>query len=384
MDNINNIKVAIVHDWLTGMRGGEKCLECFCELFPEATLFTLVHDKGSVSPAIENMDIRTSFLQNFPGISKNYRSFLPLFPKAIESFDLSGHELVLSSSHCVAKGVKSPPGALNICYCYTPMRYAWKFFDEYFSKEAPLKRWAISKILEQIKKWDTAVNKRIDYFIAISDNVKNRIGRFYSRSADVIYPPVDTEFHDERGEDEGFYLVVSAFVPYKRVDLAVKAFSENGKRLVVIGDGGEAARLKKMAGKNCEFLGWVDDPELAERYARCRALIFPGDEDFGIVPVEAQAHGKPVIAYAAGGALETVIPLGSERFAVKDATGIFFDEQTVPALTGAVEMFEKRRQEFAPDRIRENAVRFSRDRFKRQIRDYVAEKWNMHKENQSQ
>ncbi|MGB3241614.1 MAG: glycosyltransferase [Candidatus Omnitrophota bacterium] len=365
---MSKMKVAIVHDWLTGMRGGEKCLEVFCELYPDATLFTLVHNKGSVSPVIENMDIRTSFLQKFPGVSENYRSFLPFFPAAAESFDLSGYDLVLSSSHCAAKGVKSPPGALHVCYCYTPMRYAWTFFDEYFSGENPVKRWMISMVINRLKRWDIASNKRIDYFIAISDNVKNRIAQIYDREADVIYPPAEVYPEEGQEGDRGYYLIVSALVPYKRVDIAVKAFNETGKPLVIIGKGTDLERLKEISNGNITFRGWVSDRELQGYYAGCSALVFPGVEDFGIVPVEAQAHGKPVIAYAKGGALETV----------NNATGVFFNEQTVPAINSAIETFEKNKSAFNPEKIRQNAQRFNRDRFKREIKDYVETKWREH------
>ncbi|MFH1664552.1 MAG: glycosyltransferase [Candidatus Omnitrophota bacterium] len=350
----------------------------FCELFPAATLFTLVHKKGSVSRIIEDMDIRTSFLNGFPGVDKHYRSFLPFFSAAIESFDLSGYDLVLSSSHCVAKGARAPGGALNICYCYTPVRYAWKFFDEYFSRENPVKRWMISKIISRLKKWDIASNKDIDHFVAISDNVKNRIREFYGRDADVIYPPVDVDRHGEREGDKGFYLVVSALVPYKKVDLAVQAFNGNGKRLVIIGDGGDLRQLKSVSGPNIEYLGWTGDSELAHYYAGCRALIFPGDEDFGIVPVEAQAHGKPVIAYAAGGVLETVVPLQAGLPGEASPTGVFFDEQTPSALNAAIEAFESNMELFDPETIRNNALRFNRSRFKDEIEKYVEEKWTVH------
>jgi glycosyltransferase involved in cell wall biosynthesis len=381
---MKDLKIAIIHDWLTGMRGGEKCLEVFCELFPDATIFTLLHDKGSVSPIIEDMDIRTSFLQKIPGIERSYRSFLPFFPKAIESFDLSGYDLILSSSHCVAKGAKIPPGALHICYCYTPMRYAWKFFDEYFSKENSVKRWVILKVIEGLKRWDIASNKRIDYFVAISDNVKARIKELYNRDADVIYPPAEGHleqdregsFQEEESRDEDFYLIVSALVPYKRVDLAVRAFNETGKRLVIVGKGTDLERLRKISKDNIDFPGWVTDEELQTFYARCNALIFPGVEDFGIVPVEVQAHGKPVIAYAEGGALETVIPFNELRVTGREsqATGIFFNEQTEDALNGAVETFENNKKVFEPEKIKENVLRFNRDRFKREIQDYIEEK----------
>lgn len=377
---MNNIRIAITHDWLTGMRGGEKCLEVFCELFPKATVFTLIHKKGSVSPVIEAMDIRTSYLQHVPGITKNYRNFLPFFPAAIESFDLSGYDLVLSSSHCVAKGVKVPKGALHICYCYTPMRYAWNMFDQYFGREGSLKKYIISRVLEAVKKWDLASNKRVDNFVAISHNVKNRVKFFYERDSDVIYPPVDVAGHEACKKDEGFYLVVSALVPYKKVDLAVRAFNESGKPLVVIGEGSDTAQLRKEASKNVTFLGWTGAEGLKDHYSRCRALIFPGEEDFGIVPLEAQAHGKPVIAFARGGALETVVPLDGSQVTShqSQATGVFFYEQTEKALNEAIGIFEANKDKFDPAAIRQNALKFDRDRFKREIAEYVEAKWRGH------
>ena len=373
---MNNKKIAIVHDWLTGMRGGEKCLEVFCELFPEATVFTLVHNKGSVSSTIESMDVRTSFLQKMPGAKENYRSFLPLFPMAIESFNLSDYDIVLTSSHCVAKGAKSAQGALNICYCYTPVRYAWKFFDEYFGNEKPLKKWMISKVIKGLKTWDMNVNKRIDYFIAISDNVKNRIRGYYSREADVIYPPVDINLHgdEEASGKEEYYLIVSALEPYKKVDIAIEAFNSSGKPLVVIGRGTGEEKLKSIAKENIKFHGWIDDSDLVKYYADCKALIFPGEEDFGIVPVEAQAYGKPVIAYGAGGVLETVMPMDSGS-----PTGVFFDEQNADSLNEAVETYEQKKDLFSKESIKNNAHRFNRDRFKEEIKNYVEEKWQSHK-----
>ncbi|MFH1552539.1 MAG: glycosyltransferase [Candidatus Omnitrophota bacterium] len=372
---MNNIKVAIVHDWLTGMRGGEKCLEVFCELFPEAHLFTLLHAKGSVSPVIENMQIHTSFLQNMPGIAENYRNFLPLFPTAIESFDLKEYDLVLSSSHCVAKGVRSREDALHICYCYTPVRYAWMFFDEYFGSANIIKKWIISRTISSIRKWDLKSNKRVNCFVAISDNIRKRIKRLYDREADVIYPPVDVDAHIVRSDSENKYLIVSAPAPYKRVDLAIEAFNKSGKRLVVAGSGGDLKSLKKRSRENIEFLGWVDDAKLSELYSSCQALVFPGEEDFGIVPVEAQAHGKPVIAYASGGVLETVVPLSRSE---ENPTGVFFNEQTPDALNGAIEEFEKSRAKFNADNIRKNTLRFNVDRFRQEIKEYVEEKYSEH------
>ncbi len=380
------MKVAIIHDWLTGMRGGEKCLEVFCELFPDATVFTLIHIKGSVSDTIEKMDIRTSFIQKLPGVSKNYRSFLPLFSKAIESFDLNGYDLVLSSSHCVAKGAQKMPGALHVSYCYTPIRYAWKFFDEYFSSQNGLKKNIIKYLLERIKKWDFASNKGVDYFIAISDNIKDRIKEYYDRDADVIYPPVDLPNEQVLGfgssvlVDDEYYLVVSALEPYKRVDLAIQSFNSSNKKLIIVGRGSQLDYLKSIAGPGIELKEWVSDDELIKYYANCKALIFPGEEDFGIVPVEAQSYGRPVIAYSKGGALETVIPLRDN----KDApTGVFFDEQNTNSLNEAIGIFEKNIDLFEVQKIKQNAVRFARERFKHEIKDYVDEKWQEHKKCQN-
>lgn len=358
------MQVAIVHDWLTGMRGGEKCLEVFCELFPDATLFTLLHNKGSVSDIIERMKIKTSFIQYLPAASRAYRSYLPLFPLAIESFDLAGFDFVLSSSHCVAKGIKVPKEAVHICYCYTPMRYAWLFFADYFAKESLIKRKAISLVVRRLKKWDLETNERVDFFIAISDNVRIRIRDIYNRDAQVIYPPVDTQKFALSERDDGFYLIVSALVPYKRLDIAIEAFNRLGKNLVIIGTGDRAPYLRKISQSNIEFLSWVDDKMLADYYSRCTAVVFPGEEDFGIVPLEAQACGKPVIAYAKGGALETVTK----------NTGFFFYEQTPLSLERAVLDFEKIKDNFKKQILRSNALKFDREIFKEKIKNFIEEK----------
>ncbi|MFC1644141.1 glycosyltransferase [Candidatus Omnitrophota bacterium] len=300
---------------------------------------------------------------------------MPLFPAAIEGFDLKEYDLVLSSSHCVAKGVRSREDALHICYCYTPVRYVWMFFDEYFGSVNMIKKWIISRTISSIRKWDLKSNKRVNYFVAISDNIRKRIKRLYDREADVIYPPVDVDAHIAHSDSEKKYLIVSASAPYKRVDLAIEAFNKSGKRLVVAGSGRELERLKKRSRDNIEFLGWVDDAKLAELYSSCQALVFPGEEDFGIVPVEAQAHGKPVIAYASGGALETVIPLSRSE---ENPTGVFFNEQTPDALNVAIEEFEKSRVKFNADSIRKNALRFNADRFRQEIKEYVEEKCSEH------
>jgi glycosyltransferase involved in cell wall biosynthesis len=360
------MNVAIVHDWLTGMRGGEKCLEVFCELFPKATIFTLIHNKGSVSETIEKMDIRTSFIQRLPKASVKYRNYLPLFPMAIQKFNLHGYDFVLSSSHCVAKGVKVPKDALHICYCYTPMRYAWLFFHDYFGHLNVIKRKTVSFFIERLKKWDLKTNENVDFFIAISDNVRNRIKQYYHRDAQIIHPPVEIDRFNLSDKQEDFYLIVSALVPYKKIDIAIKAFNLLKKKLVIIGTGDHERYLKKISKSNIEFLGWTDDKTVADYYSKCRAFIFPGEEDFGITPLEAQACGKPVIAYSKGGALET---LASE-------TAVFFHKQTQHDLIEAIRHFEKIEDNFDRNRIRQNALRFDRSIFKKQIKDFIEEKLN--------
>jgi len=371
---MENLKVALIHDWLTGMRGGEKCLEALCEIFPEATIFTLVHVKGSVSPTIEKMDIRTSFIQKLPFVEKRYRGYLPFFPVAIEQFDVWTFDLIISSSHCVAKGVIPSPEAYHICYCHTPMRYVWAMYEEYFGRERlkGIPKCVVPLFVNYLRMWDINSTVRVDEFVANSENVKKRIWRYYRREAEVIFPPVDTKDTQLSNRDEGYFLLVSAFAPYKRVDLAVEAFSRLGERLVVIGTGQEEKRLKSMARPNVEFLGWMEAEGLGEYYAGCRALIFPGEEDFGIVPLEAQCYGKPVIAYGAGGALETVKGCWLSEMSKpknKKYTGIFFREQTVDQLMAAIQRF--RASEFDPQFIRHHALQFDREVFKKKIKRFI-------------
>ncbi len=363
------MKIALVHDWLTGMRGGEKCLEVLCELFPDAPIYTLLHNKGTMSPAIESKRIYTSFIDNLPSKQKQYRKYLPLFPFAIARFDLSEYDLVISTSHAVAKNVRVRKDAIHICYCFTPMRYIWDMYEQYFGKEkagfgirmamkivAPLLRW-----------WDVKTSSHVSYFIAISEEVRSRIKKHYHRSSDMIYPPVDTEQFQLSTTSEDFYLIVSALVPYKRVDLAVEAFNANGKKLLIAGTGPESMKLKSIAKSNITFLGWQSDEELIQLYATCTALIFPGEEDFGIVPLEAQASGKPVVAFGKGGALETII---------EGVTGIFFPEQTMESLQNAVERLVL--INFNSSDIRQHALGFSRSLYKQKMKLYVDEKVRQH------
>jgi glycosyltransferase involved in cell wall biosynthesis len=361
--------VCLVHDWLTGMRGGERCLEVFCELFPEADLFTLLHVDGSVSELIERRRIVTSFVQRLPAVATRYRYYLPLFPAAVEAFDLRPYDLVLSSSHCVAKGARPRPGALHVSYCFTPMRYVWDLYDDYFGRGAGrLTRALMPPLAARLRRWDRATSDRVDRFVAISRHVAARIERYYGRPAEVIYPPVDVQrFEVAHGADDGFYLVVSALVPYKRLDLAIQAAGRLGRRLLIVGTGPEDRRLRAQAPRGVEFLGHRPDREVAELYRRCRALLFPGVEDFGIVPLEAMAAGRPVIALAAGGALETVVAPGEAR----SPTGLFFEQQSTDSLVDAMRRLESGTVAFDPKALRARAEEFDRARFKDQIASYL-------------
>ncbi|MBN2189650.1 MAG: glycosyltransferase [Candidatus Aureabacteria bacterium] len=366
-------RVALVHDWLTGMRGGEKCLDAMCDLFPDADIFTLFHRRGSVSEKIEKHRILTSYLQKIPGSCSFYRYLLPLFPGAVENFDLSGYDLVISSSHCAAKGVKTARNQKHICYCHTPVRYVSDMARIYFDRGSfgKIRYLALKPLLKRFENWDIENSGRIDYFVANSLNVKKRILQRYNMDSTVIYPPVDTEkFYNNKSEE--FYLVVSAFAPYKKVDLAIRAFNKLGKRLIVIGSGQDEKCLRKTASSNIEFLGWVGDNEIREYYSRCKAFIFPGEEDFGITPVEAQASGKPVIAYGRGGQTETVRPF--DKFKNDNPTGVFFYEQKDDALVEAVKLFEDSCGFFKPENIRSNAEKFNRGRFLSEFKDFVTDR----------
>jgi len=363
------MRVALVHDWLTGMRGGERCLEVFCELFPEADLFTLLHVPGRVAPLIERRRIVASFLQRLPAAATSYRNYLLLMPAAVARFDLSGYDLVLSSSHCVAKGAHPDSNALHVCYCFTPMRYVWDRYHDYLGPGARLSaRLLMPAVAPALRAWDRASSRRVHHFVAISEHVRDRIRRCYGREATVIYPPVDVQrFEVADGDGEDFYLVVAALVPYKRVDLAILAANALGRRLLIVGTGPEEQRLRALAGPTVEFLGWRDDAEVARLYRRCRAVVFPGCEDFGIVPLEAMAAGRPVIAFGAGGALETIVPPGADG----PATGLLFEEQTLPAMTSAIERFEGEAHRFAPKALRARAELFGRTRFREAMRGYL-------------
>ncbi|HWB08157.1 MAG TPA: glycosyltransferase [Pirellulales bacterium] len=374
------MKLALVHDWLTGMRGGEKCLAAVCRRFPEAELFTLLHARGRLSPEIERMRINTSFLQRLPWIKRHYRYWLPAMPRAIESFRLPADlDLVVSFSHAVAKGVRPPPGVPHVCYCFTPMRYAWQLRGDYFADEAAeepsplasvlrLPRRKLSRarerLLDRVREWDRATSHRVTHYVAISRTIAQRITECYDRTSQVIYPPVDTDFFIPSAVSrEEFYLCVSALVPYKKIELAIEACRRLGRPLVVIGSGPEARRLKKLAGRETRFLGWQSDETIRDYLGRCRALIFPGHEDFGIVPVEAQACGAPVIAYGRGGVTETVIAADETRV----GSGVFFDEPTADSLVDALRWAETHPQQLSSSLARKQAVRFNADRYEREL-----------------
>lgn len=357
-------KIALVHEWLVTWRGAERVVEAFAEVFPSAPIYTLVHRKGSQSQVVESRDIRTSFLQKLPLSTTKWRHYLPLMPSAIESLDLSAYDFVLSSSFCVAKGVITRPDAVHMSYCHTPMRYVWEQQQEYFGPQraSGLVRAVATFATNYLRTWDEASARRVDHYVANSAHVARRVRKRYGADAQVIHPPVDcTRFtRPLTTPTRDYYVMLGAFAPYKRVDLAIEAFQRMGKRLLIGGGGQEARSLaRKLApGSTVELVGEVAPDEIASFLGNAKAFIFPGEEDFGIAPVEAQACGVPVIAYGRGGALETV--RGSDT---ESPTGLFFDEQTVEGLIDAVERFE-RSERPDPSRIRAHALTFDRPRFK--------------------
>jgi glycosyltransferase involved in cell wall biosynthesis len=366
---LQGLRVALVHDWLTGMRGGEKCLEVLCRAFPDAPLFTLIHRRGSLSPTIEGMAIRTSPLQRVPGVFRYYRRLLPLMPLATRAWKTGRVDLVVSLSHCVAKAVRVPRGVPHVCYCFTPMRYAWQGRDSYLEEwaERPVRRALAKTLLKRMRAWDRASAGGVSHFVAISETVRERIARCYGRDSRVIQPPVDTEFYTPDGAPrtarrDGPYLVVSALVPYKRLDLAVTACSFLGRPLVVIGEGPERARLERLAGPHVTFLGWQPDEVIRDHYRRCKALLFPGEEDFGIVPVEALACGAPVIALGRGGAAETV----------DDRVGRTFTAATAEGLLEAIEGWEGDGYPHDPALARRKAEAFALPHFRDRLLGFLA------------
>ncbi len=363
---MNEMKVALVHDYLNQMGGAERVVLAFHELFPNAPLYTSIYDPRRVDPAFQKIDIRTSFMQKMPLVKKHHQPFLPLYPFAMEQLDLRGFDLVLSSSSAFGKGVITKPETMHICYCHTPMRWCWNY-DEYVEREqlGKLSRSILPFLITGMRVWDQASAMRVDHFIANSPVVAQRIAKYYRRDAVVIPPPVEASrfIFDPTIQPEDYFLVVSRFMPYKRIDLAIQACNQLQLPLVIIGTGRDEPQLKKMAGPTIRFLGGLSDAEVLHYYAHCRALLLPGEEDFGITPLEAQASGRPVIAYGAGGALASIID---------GVTGAFFFKQTVESMTEVLSSFDER--QYDPQIIRNHALEFDKPRFHRRILQFIEAK----------
>lgn len=362
------MKVAIIHDWLTNMGGAEQCVINFHKCFPDAPIYTTFYDEDNMDPIFKEMNIITSSLQKKKGKKYNHKKYLPFMPKAFEEFNLNNYDVIISSCSACAKGVITGPHTLHISYCYTPMRYAWEMRDEYTEGMSKFKTKLIRYFMNYMRLWDYGAAQRVDEFIGISTDVSKRIKKHYRRDAAIIFPPVRTNLFTLSDEEKDYYFIVSRLVKYKRYDLAVKACSNLHKKLIIIGDGPEREELEKMADKNyVTFMGRQPDDVVKKYMSECKALLFPGEEDFGIVPVEAESCGKPVIAFGRGGALDTVI---------HKKTGILFKEQTVESLEEAIKEFEK--INFNKEEIREHALKFDEENFKKQITEFVNQKYRKH------
>lgn len=357
------MRIALVHDYLNQYGGAERVLGALTEIFPEAPIYTLIYDKKIIENFFPGKKIRVSFLQKIPLVKSYHRFFPPLMPIAVEKFDLANYDLVISDSAAFAKGVITKPETLHICYCHTPIRYAWDDSHKYireFSMPSIFKVF-IPFFMNYIRLWDREASFRVDKFICNSNFVAQRIKKYYRRDATVIYPPVDTkEFFPSKNKSEGYFLMVGRLLPYKRFDIAIKAFNILDIPLKIIGDGPQMKKLKKLANWNIEFLNELSSDKLREYYQNCQALIFPQEEDFGIVALEVMACGKPVIAFRGGGALESI---------KEGETGVFFDEQTVDSLINAVKNFNS--SKFNPLKIRQHALKFDKEIFKKKIKDFV-------------
>lgn len=368
------MKTAIIHEWFVTYAGSERVVEQMLQLYPEADLFSIVDFLPAKERAfIMNKPVQTSFIQKLPFTHKKYRQYLPLMPLAVEQFDLSSYDLILSSSHAVAKGVLTGPDQLHISYVHTPIRYAWDLQHQYLREsglDKGIKGWIAKKMLHDLRQWDLRTANGVDAFIANSKFIARRIWKVYRREAAVIYPPVDIDAFELCEEKEDFYLTASRMVPYKKIDLIVEAFSAMpDKKLVVIGDGPDFKKIHSKAGNNIQFLGYQTSSVLKDYMQRAKAFVFAAEEDFGIMPVEAQACGTPVIAFGKGGVLETVIGPKSELA----PTGVFFDEQNISSLIQAVKFFENEKENFSPKVCRQNSLRFSSERFRKEISIYVNE-----------
>lgn len=370
------MKKALIHDWFSTYAGAEKCVESFTNVWDDFEIYGLIdflseRDRDKI---LKGKQAHTSFIQKLPFAKSKYRNYLPLFPLAIEQFDLSGYDVVLSSSHAVAKGVLTHSNQLHIAYIHTPIRYAWDLYHQYLREsglDSGLKGVLAKYFLHKIRLWDAVSANRVDHCVANSRYIARRIEKIYGKPSDVIYPPVDVDKFTLREAKEEFYLTASRMVPYKKIDLIVEAFSQTDKKLLVIGDGPDMAKIKSKASKNVELLGFADDETMRDLMGRAKAFVFAAEEDFGITPVEAQACGTPVICFGRGGARETVID---------GESGLYFMEQNVKELLDAVAKFEQNRDKFEPVKIRENSLRFSRARFEAEIKSYVEKKYEEFKD----
>jgi glycosyltransferase involved in cell wall biosynthesis len=358
------MRVAIIHYWLITWRGGEKVLKAISDIYPQADIYTHVYDPELVAKELPGKAVRTTFIARLPFARRHYQKYLPLMPLALEQLDLRNYDLVISNESGPAKGVIVGPNTQHLCYCLSPMRYLWDMFPDYYSGAGKLTRAVMVPALHHLRIWDQVSAQRVDKYLAISRFIAQRVAKYYRRHADVLYPPVAIDDFVVSKSSEDFYLSVGQLVAYKRADLLVDAFNQMGKRLVIIGEGDLFKKLKKSAGQNIQLLGRQPFEVIRDHYARCKALVFPGVEDFGIVPVEAMASGKPVIALAAGGARDTIID---------GETGILYAEQSAEGLMQAVRKFEVQEHDFDPDRIRAHAEKFSTERFKSEFRSAVDE-----------
>lgn len=366
---LKNKKIALIHYWLVGMRGGESVVESLCRIFPQIDIFTLIYNKDKISDIINSKNIHTSFLQQMPFSKKKHQIYLPFMPVAIEQFDLSEYDLVISSESGIAKGVITKPETCHICYCHSPMRYLWNMYFDYLKNEKMgfFKKNTIRLFFNYLRVWDLCASFRVDYFISNSENVRKRVFKYYNRESKVIFPPVSLDRFEYSNKKKDFYLIVSQLVSYKRIDIAVDAFNILNKKLIIIGDGPEKKRLEKRAGKNIRFLGWQDDEVLKKYYSEAKAFIFPGEEDFGITSVEAQASGTPVIGYGKGGLLETVDD---------GNTGLFFGKQSADDLAEAVKRFEKADHKIKSEKARENSRKFDISIFEKEMQSFITEKYD--------
>ncbi len=366
------IKKALICDWLNVYAGAERCVESFTNIWADFEIYSLIDFLNDTDRygILKNKYAHTSFIQNLPFAKSRYRDYLPLFPYAIENFNLSEYDLILSSSHAVAKGVLTHSDQLHISYVHTPIRYAWDLYFEYLKNSglnSGLKGFFAKYFLHKIRIWDLISTNRVDYFIANSRYIASRIKKIYGRASDVIYPPVDTDKFEAKENKDEFYLTVSRLVPYKKVDVIVEAFSQINRKLVLIGDGPDMDKIKSKAKKNIEILGYQSNETIKHMMQNAKAFIFAAKEDFGIAPVEAQACGTPVICYGNGGVRETVID---------NVSGVYFYEQSVESLLGALDKFEHNVDKFDPSFIRRNSLRFSRKRFEEEIKTYIEHKFN--------